>query len=217
MTKMAQIIADIDSVVQANKEFAVQFMSPNRPFWTTTLFLLASLQRLEANAAGFKAMVECRNYTIMSAILRMQIDTAMRVNGLLLMSNHEEGIRRLLGGEKFNKLRCRSGKKLLDGYLVEKLSEAHPWVKLVYERTSGMVHLSGTHIHHMFDFAGASENSGTAKIDLIIGAINPTIPDELHEEVAEAFRHITAIASALVITLLNRHPVHTKDTPSEAS
>ncbi|MDH7786361.1 hypothetical protein QBD01_002382 [Ochrobactrum sp. 19YEA23] len=217
MKKMAQIIADIDYVVQANKEFAVQFMSPNRPFWTTTLFLLASLQRIEANAAGFIAMVECRNYTIMSAILRMQIDTAMRVNGLLLMSNHEDGIRRILDGEKFNKLRCRSGKKLLDGYLVEKLSESHPWVKLVYERTSGMVHLSGTHIHHLFDYAGTSEADGNARIDLIIGAINPTIPDELHEEAAEAFRHVTAIASTLVITLLNHHPVELNEAPPEAS
>jgi len=210
MSKMGQTIADVDALVQSNKEFAVKFMSPERPIWTTTLFLLASLQRIEANAAGFKAMVESRNYTIMSAILRMQLDTAMRVNGLLLMSNHEDGIRRILGGEKYNKLRCRYGNKLMDGYLIEKLSEKHPWVKIVYERTSGMVHLSGTHIHHALDYEGSAEENGTLKVDLIIGAINPTIPNELHEEVAEAFRHATAIASALVITLLDHHPLRAK-------
>ena len=51
----------------------------------------------------------------------------------------------VLRGEKVRDLKDRSGKKMTDVYLCQKLGEEFEWVPRVYERTSGYVHLSSTH------------------------------------------------------------------------
>lgn len=40
------------------------------------------------------------------------------------------------------KFKSRDGKALVDGYLVDQMTKAHPWARKVYDFTSGYVHFS---------------------------------------------------------------------------
>jgi hypothetical protein len=55
----------------------------------------------------------------------MQLDTAMRVNGLFLVEDMNEACRSVLDGARFNMLKDRSGAKLTDTHLRKELAKTY--------------------------------------------------------------------------------------------
>ncbi|WLS03107.1 hypothetical protein [Shinella oryzae] len=211
-----------DAVVEEMKAGIVRFTTPGRNFSVLTLFLLSACQRVNSNTSAFRMMASARNYPVAGAILRMQIDTAMRVNGLLLMEEPNDGIERLLGGERYDRLVSKTGEKLRDSVLLKALAKKHAWLPKVYERTSGMVHLSGMQIHHVLDHSNAKHgNDDSLSIDLVIGPNAPHIPEALFQELSEAFLHVTMIASMTTTSILESSdksinpPLHGAETAGE--
>ncbi|EHJ98811.1 hypothetical protein [Agrobacterium tumefaciens] len=194
---------ELQIVLGDNKRTVASLLPGQTNFSSVTLFLLAALQRVESNAAGFEAMVKSKNYPVACAIVRMQIDTAMRVYGLRLMADPHDGAMKLLSGERYDRIRPKRGDKLRDAVLLGALNVEYDWIKKVYERTSGMVHLSGMHIHHAFDHSTSVENEdGSLSIELVLGPNSPNIPPELYDEICAAFTHISMIAASLIIASL---------------
>jgi len=110
-------------------------------------FVMGALKRSCAQSKGFRELISSQNFQCAAAILRCQIDTAMRVNALRLVADRDAMCSALLAGERFNALKDDTGKKMTDAYLREKLAEHHPWVNEVYRQTSDFVHLSGRHFY----------------------------------------------------------------------
>jgi hypothetical protein len=108
-------------------------------------FIFGALRRTLAQARGFRDLINARNFPCAAAILRLQLDTAMRVNALSVVDDVDAACKAVLDGEQFNRLKDRDGNKLSDAHLRKKLAEKHPWISPVYERTSDFVHLSGKH------------------------------------------------------------------------
>lgn len=109
-------------------------------------FILGAVKRTSSLAEGFCAMVETKNTLSAAALLRLQIDTAMRVHGLSLVEDAEAAGEALMAGQQFNRLISRDGKRLRDAFLHECLSKKHPWVSKAYLDASSYVHLSGDHM-----------------------------------------------------------------------
>jgi len=201
----ANRLDDLKKAFLQNKEHVASLLPGQSNFSTVTLFLLAALQRIDSNAAGFQAMVASLNYPVACAILRMQIDTAMRVHGLRLMADPHDGTMKLLSGERYDRIRPKKGDKLRDAVLLNALNAEYNWIKKVYERTSGMVHLSGMHIHHSFNHSTSVRNGdGSLSIELAIGPNNPNLPVELYDEICAAFVHVSMIANEITIARLRR-------------
>ncbi|WP_165218217.1 hypothetical protein [Affinirhizobium pseudoryzae] len=196
---------DLQTAIHENKKYTMDLLQGYKNFSSVTLFLLAALQRVESNAAGFQAMITARNYPVASAIVRMQIDTSMRVYGLRLMADPHDGAMKLLGGERYDRIRPKSGDRLRDAVLLNALNVEHDWIKKVYERTSGMVHLSGMHIHHALNHSTSVVNDdGSLSIQLAIGPESPHIPAELYDELCAAFSHTSMIAISITTSILKQ-------------
>jgi hypothetical protein len=73
----------------------------------------------------------------MAPILRLQIDSLVRVAYLAKAPKVEEIALHLIKGGEFRTLKDASGKNLSDRRLVEHAREAHPWIDDVYKATSG--------------------------------------------------------------------------------
>jgi hypothetical protein len=165
-------------------------------------FVFGAFRRTLAQAMGFRMLVEQRNFPCAAAILRVQIDTAMRLNALLLVDDYIETCRQVLDGARFNRLSDAAGKRMTDGYLRGKLAQDHPWVNRVYERTSDFVHLSGQHFYTSID---RSDNA-TRTVNFSISGTDPERPEETYFEVVDTFLEATKLVGLLTLGYLNaRH------------
>lgn len=110
------------------------------------LILTGMAQRSICLVHGFASMVEERNGMCALGLVRMQIDTLMRLYGCTLVSDIRPVVPHILSGEPFFKLRSRDGKELRDSYLRQVTSEQFPWLDRAYKFTSEFIHFSGRHV-----------------------------------------------------------------------
>lgn len=75
---------------------------------------------------------------------------------------------------------------MTDQYLVECLTKENPWVKSVYEATSGYIHLSKAHIYNTH-----SPTSESNTFEVAIGKHDEFITDDIRIEACLAMREIT--------------------------
>ena len=161
-------------------------------------FIFGALRRTLAQARGFRDLIVARNFPCAAAILRLQIDTAMRVNALSLVEDQDATCKAVLDGERFNRLKDASGRKMSDAFLREQLEKEHPWIAPVYERTSGFIHLSGQHWE--MTIARTEENDRLAYFQ--IGGHDPERPEEVYFEAVDTFFEATRLAGLLILTCL---------------
>jgi hypothetical protein len=110
-------------------------------------FSLAAVTKSTSNAHAFELMVTSKNTIAACAIVRMQIEAAMRLFGLTLVDDAEDAGAQLMKGERYSSLRMKSGgPRLVDKILHQELSKLYAWVTDVYESTSAYVHLDRVNI-----------------------------------------------------------------------
>lgn len=165
-------------------------------------FIFGALRRTLAQARGFRDLIKARNFPCAAAILRLQLDTAMRVNALSLVEDPDAACKAVLDGEQFNRLKDRDGNKLSDAHLRKKLSETNPWIGPVYERTSNFVHLSGKH----FEVSIARTDDETRIAYFQISGHDPQRPNETYYEAVDTFFEATKLAGMLLLAFwMARH------------
>ncbi|GAB4272232.1 MAG: hypothetical protein Kow0080_18430 [Candidatus Promineifilaceae bacterium] len=150
------------------------------------------LNRSKAHIAGFRQLIAAKNLICAGALLRLQLDTALRFYAAFLVEQPHDFAIAILGGKRVRDLKDRDGNKMTDAYLVKKLGQEFEWVPRVYERTSGYVHLSATHLMSAMrssDGTSASEGSITIKI----AAEDKPLPPRIYIEAVDAFRAATDI------------------------
>lgn len=99
------------------------------------LLAAGALNRSKAHIAGFRALLEARNLICAGALLRLQLDTAMRFYAAFLVDQPYNFALAVLRGERVRNIKDRDGRKMTDAYLAQKLGEEFAWVPRVYERT----------------------------------------------------------------------------------
>ncbi len=161
----------------------------------TDLFVMGALRRTLDQSQGFRDLLMAKNFPCAAGILRMQLDTAMRVNALRLVKHRDDSCRDILGGQKFNRLKDTAGNKLTDAYLRQRLADDHPWIGKVYEDTSDFIHLSGRHFYNSI----AATDDVSRTVQFSIGGKDPMRPDEAYFEIADAFFEATKLAALLML------------------
>lgn len=161
-------------------------------------FIFGALRRTLAQARGFRDLIAARNFPCAAAILRLQIDTAMRVNALSLVDDADATCKAVLDGEQFNRLKDQDGKKMSDAYLREKLAASHPWISPVYEQTSDFVHLSGRH----FEVSIVRTDVATRMAYFQLSGHDPQRPDETYFDAVDTFFEATRLAGMVMLALL---------------
>jgi hypothetical protein len=156
------------------------------------LLAAGALNRSQAHIAGFRQLVDGKNLICAGALLRLQLDTALRFYAAFLVERPHEFALAVLGGRRVPDLKDRDGRKMNDAYLVGKLGREFDWVPRVYDRTSGYVHLSATHLMSAMGPAeGTSDSDRTMTIK--ISAEDTVLPAWIYIEAVDAFRAATDI------------------------
>jgi hypothetical protein len=173
------------------------------------MFAMGALRRTLAQSQGFRDLLAAKNFPCAAGILRMQIDTAMRVNALRLVTKRDECCKAVLGGTQFNRLKDTAGNKLTDAYLRQKLAEHHPWISRVYEQTSDFIHLSGRHFYN--SIATTDEESRTVRF--IISGKDPPRSDETYFEIVDTFFEATKLVSLLLLGYFEARALQSEEAP----
>jgi len=175
------------------------------------LLAIAVLHRSTNLIRGFAMLVKQRNFISAAPLLRLQIDNCLRFYAVYLVKDPHEFAKNVFKGVHISKMTDKSGKSLTDSHLAKRLSELHPWVKRVYERTSAYVHLSSTHIFNTF--APTTPEKQKERIQKLVFGRGDCFPtDELYEEATEAFIAATDVLFKYLVGW-----VETKSSPPKAS
>lgn len=122
------------------------FKADSGYFFPFDFIVSAVLNRSLSMTNGFFSMIESRNYLCGGAILRLQLDSIMRLYAFYLVDDPHKLAMNILAGGYINKYRDRKGKKLTDAYLRTMASDRYEFIDRVYKRTSSFIHLSSDHI-----------------------------------------------------------------------
>jgi hypothetical protein len=115
--------------------------------------VLAALRRSEALMDGFVLMVEHRNGFCAIPLVRLQLDSAMRVHAMSRVEDPTALGLHMLEGKPLGTFDDRNGERLTDAFLHQELNKKYEHVSDVYRHTSGFVHLSGHHLVGVLDTA----------------------------------------------------------------
>jgi hypothetical protein len=114
--------------------------------YETDLFFIAVMARSYSLIDGFISAFDSWNPAVMAPLVRLQIDSLVRVSYLAKAPKVEDVAWHLIGGGEFRGLKDADGKPLTDRRLIEHAEELHPWIDDVYKATSGWIHFSPAHI-----------------------------------------------------------------------
>lgn len=137
-------------------------------------------------ADGFKMLMEKEQFLCAAPILRLQVDNLLRYSAVWLVENPHDFCREVLKGTPMSKLKDALGNYLKDWYLVEVLSKDIKWIRSVYKKTCGFVHLSEEHFHKILV---SGSNNGT--FTLGIAEYSKPVPLSAQIETVDAFNAVT--------------------------
>lgn len=165
------------------------------PMYVLDWVLMAAVKRTLSLSAGLSSLVCAKNMICSRALLRMQLDTVSRLMAYTYVDNPHQVASEVLKGKPLNKFKCKDGKRLLDGYLIDRLAADYPWARSVYNATSGYVHFSEQQI---FDSVASHGSDEDRTINFALTHEDDKFPETSWEEVVACFNHLTAILSNLV-------------------
>ena len=164
----------------------------------TNLLAGAAINRSLSNVRGFSAMMKIDNYLLAGSIVRLQLDTLLRFYALHLVKKPQDLASDILSGKKIRKMKSKDDNFLTDAYLCEKFAETEklPWVRIVYERTSGLIHLSRSHIVITLQ---SQQDDSEQMFRLAIGEKTMFVSYDDQEELIECMIHITQLIITYVL------------------
>ncbi|MDW9359070.1 hypothetical protein GOA77_30300 [Sinorhizobium meliloti] len=162
-------------------------------------FILAAIKRTLSQSRAFRKLVEDWNFASAAVMVRTQLDTAMRINGISYMQNAESAIEQIFNGDvTYRKLKAADGEKMTDAYLKGKLNEDHPGVAALYDELSDFVHLSFRHFWPLI--AELDEEQKVARFAL--SAQDPKRDETNYYQVTDAFFRVTNLTGIMLVGLL---------------
>lgn len=140
------------------------FHSRDGEIFAFDLLIIAALKRSVALQSGFRQMIAARNMICAGSILRLQLDTTIRMHGAWIVDDADDFAARVLRHEQIRNIRDSKHQKMTDRYLVESLSKEYHWIPTLYETCCDYVHLSHVHISSAFDGADVKNAIAHVKI-----------------------------------------------------
>jgi hypothetical protein len=159
--------------------------------------MIGAIKRSLGLATGVRSLIESKNMTCCRALIRLQLDTVSRLLAYTYVSNPSEVATKILGGEPLYKFKSRDGNFLRDKYLIDRMAENHPWVRAVYDYTSGYVHFSEKQIFDSIHFLIDGEER---TVQFQISKEDENFPEDSWIEVASCFNEMLSIQVKLMAT-----------------
>jgi hypothetical protein len=127
--------------------------------------MAVALQRSRHLVQAYVPLLSAKNLTAASALIRMQLDSLMRVNACFLVDSPMDLWNALKTDDPWKRVKSKDGKPLTDLYMHERLSVKFDWATDLYRQMSGYIHLSRPHLESAIegeDFLGMVIKQGPA-------------------------------------------------------
>lgn len=109
------------------------------------IYVSAILNRAIALTKGYLTLARENNYFAAVPLIRLQVDNSLRLYASLLVTDFHKFFLDYLDGKAFKQIKDRSGNKMHDAYLVNKLEQKFSGLLKLYSDTSGYIHMSAIH------------------------------------------------------------------------
>lgn len=163
-------------------------------FTTLDLYFFGALNRSASLLTAFVKLIEDENFISAAALLRLELDTSLRLYAAWLVEDPEQLAKTVMTGGVIDTIKDRDGFLLHDDYLAKKLGEDAPRIESLYKNTSGYVHLSEKHMRNAME-----TEAGTDKVSIKISSIDKFVPDSIYRESIESF----ILCSQMVLSLVD--------------
>lgn len=168
-----------------------------KPMYVLDFIMIGAIKRSLSLASGLHALVKTKNMTCARALVRMELDTVSRLLAYTYVAEPSDMAKAVIEGKALNSFKCRDGKNLRDGYLIDQMSKEYPWAKAVYKYTSGYVHFSERQI---FDSISSLGTDGDRTIEFQISKEDDNFPEESWVEILQCFNEMLSILGKLLVT-----------------
>lgn len=156
-------------------------------------YVFAAIKKTRSLSHAFCLLIREKNGLAATALIRLQLDTALRISGLSLMDDLEDVGAKLMNDESFRKLKSRDGKSLTDAILHENLDKHYPGLSYAYKATSSYVHLSASHIK-----TGLVERPGSSTLFFHMNATDHAKPYEHFADIIDWFDQATELTANMI-------------------
>jgi hypothetical protein len=170
--------------------------------------VLATIQRSISLAEAISTLVETRNYFAAASLVRLQIDSCLRLRAAWLVSKPHEYASQVLAGTSTRDQKTKDGIRMTDAYLISTFDSDIPWIKEVYKTTSGFIHLSAQHVTSM---AFKNDSNDPSSFMLHFGAETPDLTDDQYNELCSAFVHTTDVLLWIIRGWINTKNLKSKN------
>jgi hypothetical protein len=154
------------------------------------ILAFGAAKRAISATSALKQLIESWNMVTGRTLLRTHIDTSLRFSAAWLVDNPHDFAKKIIAGERLDKIKDRKGNQLRDAYLVECMAPSRPWLPEVYKQLSGFVHFSGAHV-----FASVASMDGEGSLSFQMSEYDLDYPEESWIELIDCFREATEILS----------------------
>lgn len=141
--------------------------------YVTDLVMAAAMKRSLDLLEGIICLTNRWNFAAAAPLLRLQIDSLLKLVYLAQLKNADEVSKAILEGKSFQKLKDSKGKPLFDIRLRNYARRFYPWLDRVYEETSKLIHFSDKHCF----LTVQSVDDKTRTVTTFVGAGIPHWPE----------------------------------------
>lgn len=161
-------------------------------------YAMGIARRATALSAGFRSMVEQRNSLCALPLVRMQLDTALRLYAGFFAPDHLAFCDAVFRGARLDTMHADDGQQMRDKYLLTRVATRNPWMNDVYSLTSGYIHFSSNHIFE------ALKTDGEGGISMVIGPNDhDREPVHFHEPM-RCMHHLNLVIECALVDWLDR-------------
>lgn len=192
-TEVKNALEELRSYHKSHTDLGWQLIKADKDLYMVDLLAVATLNRSLRLTLGFCSLIESENFIAAAPLLRLQIDNLLRFSAIFLVSDENEFVLNILNGISIRDQKDISGKKMTDAYLVDKMSAQYPWIKEVYTRTSGYIHLSDMHILNAMQVS-ITDNT----FSMAVTNQDVFVSDDIYIEACAAFRETTNLLLAVL-------------------
>lgn len=172
-------------------------------------YVLAGIKKTNSLSHAFCTLVRANNSLAAAALIRLQIDTGMRIFGLSLVADLDVAGEHLMNDLSYRKLKSRKNEPLTDKLLHQKLNEHYVGLSGAYANTSAYVHLTASHIKTVL-----SDCPGTPTLFFNLNGTDETPRDEWFIDMVDAFDQATRFAAEVIEDFMRYRYVPTFGSPA---
>ncbi len=127
-----------------------QFFSNNLTL--IDIYCITTLNRTFHILCGFIDLMKNDNYLCAASLIRIQVDSLLRLNAINLINDKNEFIKKIMDGEHIDKFKSTDNKPLRNSYLALEISKlkGFEWVNDIYDDGCKYIHLTDKHIFSTF-------------------------------------------------------------------